>query len=123
MDIDNEKRCVAAQVIVELFDNKNVQQLELLRLRAAIALSVLGDKRQEMMGRIASELDRAYEKHGREQWGRHEFYAILKEEVDELWDCIKRDEPMENVEKEMLQVAAMCFRYFETGNRSFKGKP
>ena len=33
---------------------------------------------------IASELDRAYAKHGNALWGRHEFYAILKEEVDEL---------------------------------------
>lgn len=63
--------------------------------------------RLETMAKICSELDHAYEKHGRPQWGRHEFYAILKEEVDELWDAIKRDEPQECVHKEAIQVAAM----------------
>ena len=63
------------------------------------------------------ELERAYSKHGRDQWGRHEFYAILKEEVDELWDDIKSDAPQTNLEKEAIQIAAMVFRYLETGDR------
>lgn len=67
--------------------------------------------------RISRELDRAYEKHGRDQWGRHEFYAILKEEVDELWDAIKADKPQEDVRDEAIQIAAMVFRYLETGDR------
>lgn len=66
---------------------------------------------------IHEELDKAYRKHGAERWGRHEFYAILKEEVDELWDAIKRDEPLDNVMDEAIDVAAMCFRYLETGDR------
>ncbi len=66
---------------------------------------------------ITCELDRAYGKHGREQWGRHEFYAILKEEVDELWDAIKTDAPQNELEKEAIQIAAMVFRYLETGDR------
>lgn len=66
---------------------------------------------------IDAELDHAYKKHGRQQWGRHEFYAILKEEVDELWDAIKTDEPQENVVRELTQIAAMCLRYAETGDR------
>jgi len=66
---------------------------------------------------IATELDNAYAKHGREPWGRHEFYAILQEEVDELWDDIKADSPQELVIRELIQVAAMCFRYYETGDR------
>jgi NTP pyrophosphatase (non-canonical NTP hydrolase) len=73
--------------------------------------------REALMTAIAAELDRAYAKHGREPWGRHEFYAILLEEVDELWDAIKGDEPQERVHAELRQVAAMCFRYFETGDR------
>lgn len=75
------------------------------------------DRRAILMTEVADELDRAYAKHGRKRWGRHEFYAILKEEVDELWDAIKSDAPQENVIKELVQVAAMCFRYFETGDR------
>lgn len=72
------------------------------------------NKRTEIYVNISNELDRAYSKHGSAMWSRHEFYAILKEEVDELWDDIKKDAPQENVDKEALQVAAMVFRYLET---------
>lgn len=75
------------------------------------------ERRAELMQNIADELDHAYEKHGDEQWGRHEFYAILKEEVDELWDAIKGDFEQDEVVAELMQVAAMCFRYYETGDR------
>ena len=74
-------------------------------------------RREELFAGIEARLDHAYRKHGAEPWGRHEFYAILKEEVDELWDSIKRDEPQENVMAELIDVAAMCFRYAETGDR------
>lgn len=66
------------------------------------------------MNRILAELDRAYRKHGAEPWSRHEFYAVLLEEVDELWEAIKSDAPDERITEEMTQVAAMCFRYAET---------
>lgn len=72
---------------------------------------------QEPYVLIMAELERAYAKHGREPWGRHEFYAILLEEVDELWDAIKADEPTQRVLEEAVQVAAMCIRYMETGDR------
>jgi hypothetical protein len=75
------------------------------------------DMRQRAIDVLDVELQRAYLKHGRLPWGRHEFYAILKEEVDELWDAIKRDEPDMNVVAEAMEVAAMCFRYIETGDR------
>lgn len=66
---------------------------------------------------VRDELTRAYAKHGGQQWGRHEFYGILKEEVDELWDAIKADEPFSRVRDEAIQVAAMPVRYLETGDR------
>lgn len=72
---------------------------------------------QSLADAIRAELDRAYAKHGREPWGRHEFYAILLEEVEELWEAIRHDEPQERVIAELTQVAAMCFRYYETGDR------
>jgi NTP pyrophosphatase (non-canonical NTP hydrolase) len=92
------------------------------RLRAALASAeqrarTQDSERERMFARISAELDRAYAKHGRDPWGRHEFYAILLEEVDELWDAVKRDLPQEEVVKELTQVAAMCFRYIETGDR------
>ena len=76
------------------------------------------DRRRERLTQaVGEELDRAYEKHGTGQWGRHEFFAILKEEVDELWDAIKQDAPFDEVCLELRQVIAMCFRYYETGDR------
>lgn len=73
---------------------------------------------------VATELDRAYDKHGTAPWSRHEFYAILKEEVDELWDEIKRDGSKDDLQSEIIQVAAMCFRFLETGDRNqLKEKP
>lgn len=79
--------------------------------------------RNEIYRRIDAELDRAYAKHGRPQWGRHEFYGIAKEEFDEMWDKIKLDEPQECVEAEAIQVAAMVVRYLETRDRYREPKP
>jgi NTP pyrophosphatase (non-canonical NTP hydrolase) len=73
--------------------------------------------RPEVMSQIARELERAYSKHGREKWGRHEFYGVLREEMDELWDAIRGDDNQEQVIKEAIQVASMVFRYLETGDR------
>ncbi len=63
---------------------------------------------------IELELERAYAKHGSVPWSRHEFYAILLEEVEEAWDEIKHDRPDRDLVKEIMQVAAMCVRYVET---------
>ena len=73
--------------------------------------------RQDIFIAVADELYRAYNKHGKEKWGRHEFYAILEEEVDEVWDLIKRDRPLTDVVPEIIQVMAVCVRYLETGDR------
>jgi len=74
-------------------------------------------ERETLYQEIDTELERAYLKHGREPWGRHEFYAILLEEVDELWEQIKQDASGELVLEEMIHVAAMVARYNETRNR------
>jgi hypothetical protein len=77
-----------------------------------------GLTREAIVAAIGAELDHAYTKHGREPWGRHEFYGVLLEEVDELWTAIKADVSQEEVLAELVQVAAMCFRYMETGDRT-----
>jgi len=44
----------------------------------------------------------------------HEGYAVLKEEVDELWDEVKTNQSMRNpnnMQKESIQVAAMGLRF------------
>ena len=73
--------------------------------------------RGDVLAAVQREVSRAYHKHGADQWGRHEFYAILKEEVDELWDEIKADNPQIRVRVEAIHVMAMCLRYLETGDR------
>lgn len=75
------------------------------------------ESRKLLFDLMSQELDRAYDKHGDLPWGRHEFYGILKEEVDELWDCIKANVPQDELMAELIQVAAMCYRYAETGPR------
>ncbi len=41
----------------------------------------------------------------------HEGYAILLEEMDELWDEIKTNDINDNMRKEAIQVAAMALRF------------
>lgn len=46
----------------------------------------------------------------------HEGFAILKEEVDELWDEVKKKQTTRDVQKlrrEAIQVAAMAVRFVE----------
>lgn len=74
-------------------------------------------RRTEFIDLVTKELDRAYQKHGKGLWGRHEFYGILKEEVDEAWEDIKNDQPTDKLLKEIVQIAAMCLRYYETEDR------
>ncbi len=56
---------------------------------------------------IAAELRRARTKHAPMR-GAHEGYAVLLEEVDELWDEVKARHPdFAAMRKEAVQVAAM----------------
>jgi len=41
----------------------------------------------------------------------HEGYAVILEELDELWDEIKKNSDKETMRKEAIQVAAMGFRF------------
>ena len=46
----------------------------------------------------------------------HEGYAVIKEEVDELWDLIKKSKlsVANNImKKECIQIAAMAVRFVE----------
>jgi hypothetical protein len=51
----------------------------------------------------------------------HEGYAIIKEEIEEFWDEVKKYpknfEP-EKMKKELIQVAAMCVRIIDDLNLS-----
>lgn len=41
----------------------------------------------------------------------HEGYAVLKEEVDELWDTIKSDSHNLKIKEEAIQVGAMAIKF------------
>lgn len=70
----------------------------------------LGEVATGYLGDVCTELFRALEKHGR-QTSFHEGYAVLKEEVDELWAEIKNKvQDKDAIEKEAIQVAAMAIR-------------
>lgn len=64
-----------------------------------------------IVARVAEEVERAERKHPAMN-SPHEGYAVLLEEVDELWDEIKRDEGRATAAQiEAIQVAAMAVRY------------
>lgn len=62
---------------------------------------------------VTRELFRAATLHPGRQASLHEGYAVLLEEVDEVWDLVKmkaQDRPAGAVRKELIQVAAMAIR-------------
>lgn len=67
------------------------------------------------------EIVRAKTKHGHKTFNSlHEGYAVLLEEVDEMWDEVKRDNK-ELAVAEAVQVAAMAIRFVaEFGTPPYK---
>lgn len=62
---------------------------------------------------VAEELDRALRKHGK-MASAHEGYAVILEELDELWDEIKVRQSKrrpKKMKREAIQVAAMAMRF------------
>lgn len=60
---------------------------------------------------VAQEVMRARAKHPTPFHGPHDGYAKLLEEVDELWDEVKADQPFERLHHEAVHVAAMAIRF------------
>ena len=69
----------------------------------------LSPSEQEAIQLIVNEYDRAITMYGPFA-SAHEGYSVLLEEVDELWDEIKKNGPTERVKAEAIQVAAMAVR-------------
>lgn len=66
---------------------------------------------------VESELSRAREKHARIN-SLHEGYAVILEELDELWNLVKvkvkrENRNLESVLEELIQIAAMAQRTAE----------
>jgi hypothetical protein len=65
---------------------------------------------------VLRELANARRKFPRVQSSAHEGYAVLLEEVDELWDEIKGPDDSKQTARmraEAIQVAAMAIRFIE----------
>lgn len=66
---------------------------------------------KEALSEIQAELARAMQKHTTPMRSLHEGYAILLEEVDELWQIVKLQEPNPlAIRDEARQIAAMAAR-------------
>lgn len=60
---------------------------------------------------VQAELHEAMLKHPTGMRGVHEAYAVILEELDEVWDEVKAKKPdLEKMRKELVQVAAMAVR-------------
>jgi len=62
-----------------------------------------------IISEVRAELERALTKHPVGSNNAHGGYAVLLEEVDELWNDIKSDN-LPAARKEAIQVAAMAIR-------------
>lgn len=93
------------------------EYLDAIGCEAAGSFVVQKEPAASLYQRVSEQLARAYAKHGRDPWGRHEFYGILKEEVDELWEAIKSDASQSELMAELEQIMCVCQRYVETGDR------
>jgi hypothetical protein len=67
-------------------------------------------KMVEILADVAKECRFAAKRHPPMRSG-HEGYAIIKEELDELWEAVKKDAPPEELYKEAHQVAATAIRF------------
>ena len=79
--------------------NHQTQAISLKRTQRGIAELII-DEAQTAASRFAP-----FNSH-------HEGFAVLKEEVDELWDEVKRKSPdKEKLKREAIQVGAMALRF------------
>lgn len=65
---------------------------------------------QEAVDMVQREYHRAHEVFPVPFHSRHEAFAVLQEEVDELWDDIKANAHLQGRD-EAIQVAAMAIRF------------
>jgi len=66
---------------------------------------------RNLLGEVEAELERATKKHA-PMHGPHEGYAVILEELDELWDEVKaQHHSLPQMRAEAMQVAAMALRF------------
>lgn len=75
---------------------------------------VLLNELEDISGLAINEAFTCRINRGRDFASHHEAYAVIKEELDELWDEIKKPEKSYDkmaMRKEASQIAAMCLRF------------
>lgn len=65
---------------------------------------------ENIVAEVREEYDRAVAKFGPFS-SAHEGYAVLLEEMDELWEGIKKNDAG-NMKEEIIQIAAMAIRFY-----------
>lgn len=66
----------------------------------------------EIYDQIETELDRSY-RHGLKFASLHEAYAVILEELEEVWEITRqkrKDRDPEKLRKELIQVATMAVK-------------
>lgn len=67
-------------------------------------------KAEDAIQHVIEEFECATRTHGKFH-SRHEGFAVLKEEVDELWDAVKANDADGPTRFEAVQVGAMALRF------------
>lgn len=79
---------------------------------------------EETAGLVLAELRRATERFG-PMASAHEGWAVIQEEVDELWQEVKSVQSNDRMGEEAVQIAAMAMRFVidVSGPPSFLSNP
>jgi len=85
------------------------------QIRSRVMPNSDGSTIDNILEQVKAELLRASQLHGSLFRSAHEGYAVLKEEVDELWEDIKKNYTAASV-SEAVQVAAMAVKYIASMN-------
>ena len=70
--------------------------------------------RMKVFKDVFDEAQRSLSKYNRPYASSHEFYGVLLEEIEELWDEIKLKEELrdtEKMKKEAIQCMAVLYRF------------
>lgn len=74
------------------------------------------EARVEILTEIAAEVERA-KVHGEHFHSLHEAYAVMLEELHEVWEITmqkRKDRDQDKLRKELIQVAAMAVKAIES---------